>query len=134
MEALVKSFKLISDVMFVIPAVRTLCKAINNTELDVTQVENGDIPRTIPKGMENWGLNYVQWSYWIPCSDGRWLYGLSGDFKVLGKRKMEILAKDELTRRLRAGIWSISHEKAEDVTKVALLSRQCASMLVKFFG
>jgi hypothetical protein len=124
----------ISDVMLVIPAVRTLCKAMNDAELDVTQVEKGQVPRTVPKGMENWGLGYTQWSYWIPCSDGRWLYALSGDFKVLGKRKVEFLTDDELSRRLRAGVWGISHEETGDFMNVVALSRQCASMVVSFFG
>lgn len=122
----------ISDSMFVIPAVQTLSQSTNEAELDLIQLEKGDFPRTLPKGMDNWGLEYVQWAYWIPCSDGRWLYVLSGDFKSLGERKGEFLTNDELDRRLRAGVWGISHEKVEDIVAVVELSRQCASMVLKF--
>jgi hypothetical protein len=88
--------------LFAIPSARVLGGLARN-KIDV---EKAGLPQHPPKGSSNWGPDAVQWIYWIPCSDGRWLETRTEDMKIIGRREFELLTDSDITRRL-SKMWFI---------------------------
>lgn len=113
----------------VVPAARALTSSIGaNTAQDT---ELGEDKTIFEKGSKNKGPSTVEWVYWIPCSNGKWLEAQSVNLKIIGSRQFEIFTTDGLMDHLqqKQKDWRISLEKVDEVEEVVKKSLDCSRWL-----
>jgi hypothetical protein len=86
-----------------------------------------------PKGSGNDGRQWVQWYYWIPCSDGRWLQARSEQLQIVGRRKVELFTDGEMTNTLLTAGLNISMRSVEEVKDAVRISTTACHALVDIF-
>lgn len=117
----------IAETVISTPAVRVLC-GLKTGNIDIESM--GYSPNS-PRGSGNSGQESVQWRYWIPCSDGRWLQACSQGLLIIGDRQVELLTDEELYQGLLLGGWSISLRTVEEVKGVLPFSRDAGELFLE---
>jgi len=111
---------------FAIPSARVLSGPTSYMTYDI---ESSTASQFVPKGTSNLGYKLTWW-YWIPCTQGTWLQIRSDDaMGILGRRKVEVLTDEELTRKLAMGNLNISFAHAQEVKEAVNLSRSGRDIL-----
>jgi hypothetical protein len=129
-DSCVATFK-IGDRYLSIPCARSLCISSHTVSRDI---ESGDSARKSPRGTPNYGQHTVQWYYWIPCSDGRWIQARSEEMKVLGKRQVRLLTSGEVTKSLQSGELDISLLNVDAIKDIVRLSTTTCQILIQMMG
>ncbi|KAJ5259358.1 hypothetical protein N7478_012339 [Penicillium angulare] len=109
-----------------IPAARALSTRPLNAIPEIDSEEGVDLihlPRggSLPQGsvaLKDNGIE-VKWCYWIPCSEGRWLYFTTEQTKNRGSKDAAILSDLEVTDLLNNGrVINISLKHVDEVKEI----------------
>ena len=72
----------------------------------------------------------INWFYWIPCDDGRWLQVVTENMKVIGQRKAQVMSDAEVSARLDMPDHNVSLSTVGDVKDILEYSRRGANILL----
>lgn len=112
------------DGTIAIPAARALPSKPPQETLDFELgVQTTHLPRggLLPLGSRGNFLNIgidVQWCYWIPCSEGRWLFFMTEQTKVKGTRNASVLSDQQMMDKLERGKIFISLKHVGEVKEI----------------
>jgi hypothetical protein len=118
----------VGETHFSIPAARALCAS--PLYLDLANVEGGELSLNSPKGGPNPGPELVQWYYWVPCSDGRWIQAKSEGMKILGKRQVNVLTDTQVTDELKSGHLTVSIASVDSIKDIIGFSETSSKILL----
>jgi hypothetical protein len=113
-----------------IPAVRVLSGWRSAV---ATDPEPGNTTERPPRGSPNEGFG-IEWFYWIPCMDGRWLYFRSEDTKIKGARMAAVVTDEQITESLVRGDLFISLKHVNEIKETLGASRMASEYLLKLLS
>jgi hypothetical protein len=124
----------VSGNKFAIPAARVLSGTslqviFAKLQMDPERAMHKTLRST--KGLSN-ARTGITWYYWIPCSDGRWLFAQSQDMKFLGRREAQVVTDEEATARLLKPDMNVSLTSVEDIKNTLQYSRKAVEYLFNF--
>lgn len=115
-----------------IPSTRVLaaCRPKGPTEPDP---EQGDGPERPPRGSSNMAVD-IEWYFWVPCAEGKWLYFNSTDLKFKGTMNAFVLSDQQVTERLERGELFVSLKGVEEVREIVKVSTEACEYLSTLFS
>jgi hypothetical protein len=117
----------LKETTIAIPAVRVLSGWRPNAITDPEPGHETDRPL---RGSSNTGEG-IEWWYWIPCVDGRWLYFRSENMKSKGPRRAAVVSDEQITESLARGDLFISMQHVDEIKETLGLSRMASEYLLE---
>lgn len=112
-----------------IPAARVLSAVKPKVSTDE---EQGDEPERPPRGSSNMGFD-IEWWFWVPYGDGRWLHFKSQDLKFKGRQVADILTDNQVTEKLEKGELYVSLKHVDEVKEIVETSTEACKHLLTLF-
>jgi hypothetical protein len=103
-----------------IPSARVLSSTAKRAPKDPEEASEIERPA---QGTSNTGSE-IEWFFWIPCGNGRWLYFHSEGLKFKGARKAQVLTDVQVTNSLEAGDLFISLKHVDEVRAIVEISKK----------
>jgi len=75
----------------------------------------------------------IEWYFWVPCPDGRWLYFSSKELKYKGSRVATVLTDKQVTERLEGGELFVSLICVDEVREIVKVSTEACGHLLGLF-
>jgi hypothetical protein len=97
----------------------------------VTDDEHGINTRHPPRGGTNTGSD-LEWWYWVPCEDDRWLFFGTNSMNLRGCRQAYILSGEQVSELLRRGDFFASFKDVSELKDVVENSTLACDYLLEF--
>lgn len=120
----------LKEVEIAIPAARVLSALRPEATADPELADQYERP---PRGSSNMAAG-IEWWFWVPYDNGRWLYFKSQDLKFKGQKSVRVLTDDQVTERLEKGELFVSLKHVDEVKEIVKTSTEGCNYLLELLA